>query len=60
VLLLLLLDHIDRHCSDPGLSAETLAQKFYCSERYVHKLFSGAGRSVGGAHQRQTEAASLR
>jgi len=47
VLLMMMLDHIDRHCSDPGLSAETLAQKFHCSERYVHKLFSGTGRSVG-------------
>jgi AraC family transcriptional regulator, positive regulator of tynA and feaB len=47
VLLTMMLDHIDRHCSDPDLSAETLARKFHCSERYVHKLFSGTGRSVG-------------
>ena len=43
----MMLDHIDRHCSDPDLSAETLARKFHCSERYVHKLFSGTGRSFG-------------
>jgi AraC-like DNA-binding protein len=24
-----------------------LARKFHCSERYVHKLFAGTGRSVG-------------
>jgi AraC family transcriptional regulator, positive regulator of tynA and feaB len=47
VLLTMMLDHIDRHCNDPDLSAETLARKFHCSERYVHKLFSGTGRSVG-------------
>jgi AraC family transcriptional regulator, positive regulator of tynA and feaB len=47
VLLTMMLDHIDRHSGDPDLSAETLAQKFHCSERYVHKLFSGTGRSVG-------------
>jgi AraC family transcriptional regulator, positive regulator of tynA and feaB len=47
VLLTMMLDHIDRHSSDPGLSAETLALKFRCSERYVHKLFAGTGRSVG-------------
>jgi AraC-like DNA-binding protein len=23
------------------------ARKFHCSERYVHKLFAGTGRSVG-------------
>jgi AraC family transcriptional regulator, positive regulator of tynA and feaB len=47
VLLMMMLDHIDRHSNDPDLSAETLALKFRCSERYVHKLFSGTGRSVG-------------
>jgi AraC family transcriptional regulator, positive regulator of tynA and feaB len=47
VLLMMMLDHIDRHSADPDLSAATLAQKFHCSERYVHKLFSGTGRSVG-------------
>jgi len=34
--------------ADPNLSAKTLAQKFHCSERYIHKLFAGTGRSVGG------------
>jgi len=46
VLLMMMLDHIDRHSGDPDLSAEALARKFHCSERYVHKLFSGTGRSV--------------
>ena len=47
VLLMMLMDHIDRHSSDPDLSAATLAQRFRCSERYVHKLFAGTERSVG-------------
>jgi len=47
VLLSMMLDHIDRHSDDPSLSAATLARKFHCSERYVHKLFSKTGRSVG-------------
>ena len=44
---MMMMDHIDRHSADPNLSAATLAQKFRCSERYVHKLFAGTGRSVG-------------
>ena len=47
VLLSMMLDHIDRHSDDPSLSAATLARQFHCSERYVHKLFSKTGRSVG-------------
>jgi AraC family transcriptional regulator, positive regulator of tynA and feaB len=47
VLLTMMTDHIDRHSADPDLSAVTLARKFHCSERYVHKLFAGTGRSVG-------------
>ena len=47
VLLSMMLDHIDRHMDDPELCAATLAQKFHCSQRYVHKLFSTTGRSVG-------------
>ncbi len=47
VLLSMMLDHIDRHSDDPSLSAATLAVQFHCSERYVHKLFSKTGRSVG-------------
>ena len=47
VILSIMLDYIGRHTGDPGLSAATLAQEFHCSERYVHKLFSGTGRSVG-------------
>lgn len=46
VILSMMLDHIDRHSGDPGLSAATLAQKFHCSVRYVHKLFSNTGCSV--------------
>ena len=47
VLLSMMLDHIDRYSDDADLSAATLARKFHCSERYVHKLFSGTGRAVG-------------
>jgi AraC family transcriptional activator of tynA and feaB len=47
VILSMMLDHIDRHSDDPSLSAATLARQFHCSERYVHKLFSKTGRSVG-------------
>jgi AraC family transcriptional regulator, positive regulator of tynA and feaB len=47
VLLMMMIDHIDRCSADPDLSAAVLAQKFRCSERYVHKLFAGTGRSVG-------------
>jgi AraC family transcriptional activator of tynA and feaB len=47
VLLSMMLDHIDRRSDDPGLSAATLARQFHCSERYVHKVFSKTGRSVG-------------
>jgi AraC family transcriptional regulator, positive regulator of tynA and feaB len=47
VLLLMMMDHIDRHSADPNLCAATLARKFHCSERYIHKLFAGTGRSVG-------------
>jgi AraC-like DNA-binding protein len=47
VLLSMMLDHMDRHSDDPSLSAATLARQFHCSERYVHKLFSKTGRSVG-------------
>src|SRR5579863_10366998 len=47
VLLSMMLDHIDRHSEDPELGAATLAAKFRCSERYVHRLFASTGRSVG-------------
>jgi AraC family transcriptional regulator, positive regulator of tynA and feaB len=47
VLLMMMMDHIDRHFADSNLSAATLARRFHCSERYVHKLFAGTGRSVG-------------
>ena len=47
VLLSMMLDHIERHAGDPELDAATLAAKFHCSQRYVHKLFSTTGRSVG-------------
>src|SRR5580698_7772449 len=46
-LLSMMLDHIDRHSDDPELGATTLAVKFRCSERYVHRLFAATGRSVG-------------
>jgi AraC family transcriptional regulator, positive regulator of tynA and feaB len=47
VLLSMMLDYIDRHVDDPELDAAALALKFHCSQRYVHKLFSTTGRSVG-------------
>jgi AraC-like DNA-binding protein len=47
VLLSLMLDYIDRHSDNPDLGAATLAAKFNCSPRYVHRLFAGTGRSVG-------------
>ena len=43
----MMLDYIDRHADDPELNAATLALKFHCSQRYVHKLFATTGRSVG-------------
>jgi AraC-like DNA-binding protein len=47
VLLSMMLDHIDRHSDEPDLGAATLAAKFRCSARYVHRLFASTGRSVG-------------
>jgi AraC family transcriptional regulator, positive regulator of tynA and feaB len=47
VLLSMMLDYIDRHSDEPGLGAARLAAKFRCSQRYVHRLFSTTGRSVG-------------
>jgi AraC family transcriptional activator of tynA and feaB len=47
VLLSMMLDHIDRHFDDPELCAAALAQRFHCSERYVHKLFASKDCSVG-------------
>ena len=47
VQLSMMLDHVDRHFTDPAFNASNLAQKFRCSLRYVHKLFSSTGRSVG-------------
>ena len=47
VLLSMMLDHIDRHSSDPELGAAALAAKFRCSERYVHRLLATTGRPVG-------------
>jgi AraC-like DNA-binding protein len=47
VLLSMMLDHIDRHSDDPELGAATLAARFRCSERYVHRLFATTSRSVG-------------
>lgn len=47
VLLSMMLDHIDRYSDDLELGAATLAARFRCSERYVHRLFATTGRSVG-------------
>ena len=46
VLLSMMLDHIDHHSADPDLDAASLAARFRCSERYVHRLFAITGRSV--------------
>jgi AraC family transcriptional regulator, positive regulator of tynA and feaB len=43
----MMLDYIDRRSDDPELGAATLAARFRCSERYVHRLFATTGRSVG-------------
>src|SRR3981189_3733531 len=45
-LLSMMLDHIDRHSDDPQRRAATLAARFRCSERYVHRLFATTDRSV--------------
>jgi AraC family transcriptional activator of tynA and feaB len=42
-----MLDHIDRHFAEVDFNAASLARKFGCSLRYVHKRFSSTGRSVG-------------
>jgi AraC family transcriptional regulator, positive regulator of tynA and feaB len=47
ILLSMMLDHIERHSDDPDFGAATLAARFRCSERYVHRLFATTGRSVG-------------
>jgi AraC-like DNA-binding protein len=47
VLLSMMLDPIDCRSDDPELGAATLAERFRCSERYVHRLFATTGRSVG-------------
>lgn len=47
VQLSMMLDHLDRHFAEVDFNAARLAQKFGCSLRYVHKLFSNTGRSVG-------------
>jgi AraC-like DNA-binding protein len=47
VQLSMMLDHVDRHFTDARFNAATLARKFGCSVRYVHKLFGTTGRSVG-------------
>jgi AraC family transcriptional regulator, positive regulator of tynA and feaB len=47
VQLSMMLDQIERHFAEVDFNAARLAQKFSCSLRYVHKLFSSTGRSVG-------------
>jgi AraC family transcriptional regulator, positive regulator of tynA and feaB len=60
VLLSMMLDHIDRYSDDPELGAATLAARFRCSERYVHRLFATTGRSVGDHVNEKRIAASAR
>ncbi len=47
ILLSIMLDYIDRHSAAPDFGAASLAKKFHCSQRYVHRLFEATGRSVG-------------
>jgi AraC-like DNA-binding protein len=47
VQLSMMLDYLDRHFTEADFDAARLARKFECSLRYVHKLFSSTGRSVG-------------
>jgi AraC family transcriptional regulator, positive regulator of tynA and feaB len=47
VLLSMMLEYLDSHLDEANLSARTLALRFRCSERYVHKLFSTTERTVG-------------
>lgn len=47
VQLSMMLDYVDRHFTEADFNAARLARKFGCSLRYVHKLFSSTGRSVG-------------
>jgi AraC family transcriptional regulator, positive regulator of tynA and feaB len=47
VVLSMMLDYIDRHSKDPELGAAMLAARFRCSPRYVHRLFSATGQTVG-------------
>ena len=47
VVLSMMLDYIDRHSEDPELGAAMLAARFRCSPRYVHRLFSATGQTVG-------------
>jgi AraC family transcriptional regulator, positive regulator of tynA and feaB len=60
VLLSMMLDHIDRHSDDPELGAATLAARFRCSERYVHRLFATTGRSVAEHVNEKRIAACMR
>ncbi|MGW4115867.1 helix-turn-helix domain-containing protein [Actinosynnema sp. NPDC004786] len=46
VLLSRLLDFVERHLGDPGLSPATLASAHFISTRYLHKLFQADGKSV--------------
>lgn len=41
-----MLSYLDRHLVDECLSAETMAQAFDVTPRYVHKLFSATGKTV--------------
>jgi AraC-like DNA-binding protein len=38
--------YIDRNLRDPELSIESIAAVHNCSKRYVHKIFSAAGRTL--------------
>lgn len=40
------MDHIERHLTDPGLSVASIARALNCSSRTLHKLFEGESHTV--------------
>ena len=47
-LLAAVLEYVERHLRDPGLSVAEVAAHFRISNRYVHKLFEPTGESFSG------------
>jgi AraC-like DNA-binding protein len=40
-------DYVDRNLRDPDLSIDSIAAVHNCSKRYVHKIFSANGQTLG-------------